>query len=52
MDRVTPPLSGETLADSCAVAYQGGYYPLPLCWVRRPSESGPGFSWEFTAEEV
>ena len=35
-----------------AVAYQVGYYPLLLCWVKRPNESGPGFSWEFTAEEV
>lgn len=39
-------------AVSGAVAYQVGYYPLLLCWVRRPNESGPGFSWEFTAEEV
>lgn len=35
-----------------AVAYQVGYYPLLTCWVNRPTRSGPGFSWEFTAEEV
>lgn len=35
-----------------AVAYQVGYYPLLTCWVKRPSESGPGHSWEFEAEEV
>lgn len=35
-----------------AVGYQVGYYPLLTCWVKRPSESGPGFSWEFEAEEA
>lgn len=35
-----------------AVAYQVGYYPLLLCWINRPTRSGPGFSWEFVAEEV
>lgn len=39
-------------AVSGAVAYQVGYYPLLTCWVKRPTESGPGFSWEFEAEEV
>lgn len=39
-------------AVSGAVAYQVGYYPLLTCWVRRPIESGPGFLWEFEAEEV
>lgn len=39
-------------AVSGAVAYQVGYFPLLTCWVRRPNESGPDFSWEFTAEEV
>lgn len=35
-----------------ALAYQVGYYPLMTCWVMRPSESGPGYAWEFEAEEV
>lgn len=35
-----------------AVAYQVCYYPLLLCWIGRPTISGPDFRWEFEAEEV
>lgn len=36
-----------------AVRYQIGYYPALVCWVNRPSLTGPeGYGWEITAEEV
>lgn len=40
-------------AVSDAVRYQVGYFPMLLCWVFRPTLSGPeGYGWELIAEEV
>lgn len=35
-----------------ATAYQVGYYPLLICWILRPTRSGPEPQWELIAEEV
>jgi len=35
-----------------AVGYQVGYYPQLMCWVRRPTHSGPEPAWELICEEV
>ncbi len=43
-----------TLADVAgATRYQVAYFPLLLCWVQRPTLSGPdGYGWELICEEV
>lgn len=54
---MTPVTLAGNVATAAAVPgalrYQVGYYPALLCWVNRPSRSGPdGYSWELIAEEV